>query len=138
MNAAQFRHAAVHFDVAEYLGATRPDVRWVLEYDHLIIKGGRSIEYIIDLAGLDKETKIIEFAVEIAATTQHKDGKEKHSSYEHSKIPFYLLVDCASGVCSLYRHNGSSYQEIDVLAHFPGLPEVVAKTMAEATKVENN
>jgi Uma2 family endonuclease len=137
MNAALFRHAAVHFDVAKYLDTKRSDLRWVVEFDHMIIKGGRSIEYIIDIAGLDLKKKSIEFAVEIAATTQRKDGKQKHSDYELSKIPYYLLVDCISGKCSLFQHNGNSYDEIDVKNHFPELIDIVAKAIVQSAEMED-
>ncbi len=129
MNAALFRHSAVHNDVAKYLNSKRPDLRWLLEFDHRIIRGGKSIEYIIDIAGLNMKTKSIEIAVEIAATTQRKDGGRKHSDYELSRIPFYLLVDCISGTCSLFAHSGAAYEPIDINLQFPELPALVAEAI---------
>jgi hypothetical protein len=136
MNAALFRHSAVHNDVARYLNSKRPDLRWLLEFDHSIIRAGRSIEYIIDIAGLDMKKKQIEIAVEIAATTQRKDGGKKHSDYELSRIPYYLIVDCISGNCSLYSHTGTAYESIDIALHFPELTAIVAEAIKQANEMD--
>ncbi len=133
MNAALFRHSAVHADVLAYLaekGKGTP-LRWLVEYDYEVFAEGHSIKYRIDLAGFNRKTKTVEAAVEIAVHSQAKDGGEKFLNYSLAKIPSYLWIDCKTGVCSLFRHNGVSYEAVDVQTVYPGLREVVAAAIKE-------
>jgi Putative restriction endonuclease len=129
MKNPSFRRSAIFGKVATYLNEKCPDIRWLIKLDHRIIADGRSVEYIIDIAGVDIQEKAIRIAVEIAATTIRRDGSRRHSEYELSGIPIYLLVDCTSGDCYLFESNGLAYEPIDITTMFPELPTVVASTI---------
>lgn len=125
-----FRRSYVLAQLMNYMhNGPIQDLQWLARFDHRIIAEGKSTEYILDLAAVDKHERSVVIAVEVAANTRNQDGSRKPSLYECSRVPIYLRIDCKHAECTLFRSNGLSYEEVDMNTMFPGLPDFVRKAV---------